>query len=129
QACDPLNCLQKNPSQYQKPANEKSPGRPAPFDITQGSTEPSINPASQSPAAPVMNGSLLTPPSPRALSSSPPLPPSFLSSPSSSSHSYPSPSLVVDLFKVLHCLPNKTEAQGSFMLLSSLQIAQLTLKI
>src|SRR4029434_8230478 len=54
------------------------------------------------------------------------LSPSFLSSSSSSSHSYPSPSLVVDLFKVLHCLPNKTEAQGTFMLQSSLQIAQQT---
>src|SRR4029434_3816675 len=40
--------------------------------------------------------------------SSSPLSPSFLSSSSSSSHSYPSPSPVVDLFKVLHCLPNKT---------------------
>src|SRR4029434_3195339 len=58
--------------------------------------------------------------------SSPPLFPSFLSSSSSSSHSYPSPSLVVDLFKVLHCLPNKTEAQGTFMLQSSPQIAQPT---
>ena len=58
--------------------------------------------------------------------SSSPLSPSFLSSSSSSSHSYPSPSLVVDLFKVLHCLPNKTEAQGTFMLQSSLQIAQPT---
>ena len=58
--------------------------------------------------------------------SSSPLSPSFLSSSSSSSHSYPSPSLVVDLFKVLHCLPNKTEAQGTFMLQSWLQIAQQT---
>ena len=39
--------------------------------------------------------------------------------------SYPSPSLVVDLFKVLHCLP---KAQGTFMLQSSLQIAQPTWK-
>src|SRR4029434_3268838 len=54
------------------------------------------------------------------------LSPSCLSSSSSSSPSYPSPSLVVDLFKVLHCLPNKTEAQGTFMLQSSLQIAQQT---
>ncbi|CAB1418184.1 unnamed protein product [Pleuronectes platessa] len=49
-------------------------------------------------------------------SSSPPS--SFLSSSPSSSHSYPSPSLVVDIFQVLHSSSNKTEAQGTFMLQS-----------
>src|SRR4029434_7790706 len=46
--------------------------------------------------------------------SSCPLSPSFLSSSSSSSHSYPSPSLVVDLFKVLHCLSKQNRGSKHF---------------
>src|SRR4029434_3160088 len=55
----------------------------------------------------------LTPPCPPP--SCPPPPPHLTLTP-----------LVVDLFKVLHCLPNITEAQGTFMHFYSLQIAQPT---